>query len=128
MTIELKDWLNSINFNKNKLTDDDPEVIKSYPPYIINKCLSGHIDAIMFANEMNQYHFLDKQMQYDFYINILRKKKRFAPWLKKESIDNLNIVKEYYGYNTEKAQQALKILTREQIEFIKNRLDKGGKK
>ena len=77
---------------------------------------------------MNQYHFLDKQMQYDFYINILRKKKRFAPWLKKESIDNLNIVKEYYGYNTEKAQQALKILTREQIEFIKNRLDKGGKK
>ena len=110
------------------MTEDDPEVIKTYPPYIVNKCLSGHIDAIMFANEMNQYHFLDKQLQYDFYINILRKKKRFAPWLKKESIDNLSIIKEYYGYNTEKAQQALKILTKEQIDFIKNRLEKGGKK
>ena len=126
--MELKDWLNSINFTKKDLTEDDPEVIKTYPPYIVNKCLSGHIDAIMFANEMNQYHFLDKQLQYDFYINILRKKKRFAPWLKKESIDNLSIIKEYYGYNTEKAQQALKILTKEQIDFIKNRLEKGGKK
>lgn len=126
--MELKDWLNSINFTKKNLTEDDPEVIKTYPPYIVNKCLSGHIDSIMFANEMNQYHFLDKQLQYDFYINILRKKKRFAPWLKKESIDNLNIIKEYYGYNTEKAQQALKILTKDQIDFIKNRLEKGGKK
>lgn len=128
MKMELKDWLNSINFTKHKLTDDDPDVIRDYAPYIINKCLSGHVDAIMFANEMNRYHFLDKQLQYDFYINILRKKKRFAPWLKKESIDNLNIVKQYYGYNTEKAQQALKILTKEQIDFIKNRLEKGGKK
>lgn len=126
--MELKDWLNSINFTKKNLTEDDPEIIKTYPPYIVNKCLSGHIDSIMFANEMNQYHFLDKQLQYDFYINILRKKKRFAPWLKKESIDNLNIIKEYYGYNTEKAQQALKILTKDQIDFIKNRLEKGGKK
>lgn len=128
MNLELKDWLNSINFTKEDLTNNDPTLIKSYPPYIINKCLSGHIDSIMFANEMNKFHFLDKKLQYDFYINILRKKKRFAPWLKKESIDNLNIVKEYYGYNTEKAQQALKILTKEQIDFIKNRLDKGGKK
>ena len=122
--MELKDWLNSINFTKEDLSED----IKSYPPYIINRCLSGHIDCVMYANEMNMHHQLDKDMQYSFYLNSLRKKKRFSPWLRKDKVTDLECVKSYYGYSNEKASQALKILTKEQLTFIKKRLDIGGKK
>jgi hypothetical protein len=85
--MELKDWLNSINHTKDNLVSDDPTLIKSYPPYIINRCLSSHIDAIFFANEMNKSHFLDKELQYSFYLNSLRKKKRFSPWLRKDKVN-----------------------------------------
>ena len=125
---ELKDWLNSINFSKNNLMDEDPSIKKEYPPYIINRCLSGHLDCVMFANEMNKYHHLDKDMQYSFYLNSLRKKKRFSPWIRKDKVTDLECVKKYYGYSNEKASQALKILTKEQINFIKQRLDTGGAK
>ena len=126
--MELKDWLNSINFNKNNLIEEDPETISSYPPYIINRCLSGHLDTVLFANEMNRYNFLDKDMQYSFYLNSLRKRKRFSPWLRKDKVTDLECIKKYYGYSNEKASQALKILTKEQINFIKQRLDIGGRK
>jgi len=122
--LELKDWLNSINFNKEDLSDD----IREYAPYIINRCLSGYLDCIMFANEMNKYHFLDKDMQYTFYLNTIRKKKRFSPWIRKDKVTDLEYVKRYYGYNNENAAQAMKILSNEQIEFIKQKLDIGGKK
>jgi len=122
--MELKDWLNSINFTKEDLTEN----IKEYSPYIINRCLSGHIDCIMYANEMNMHHQLDKDMQYSFYLNTLRKRKRFSPWLRKDKVTDLECVKQYYGYSNEKALQALKILTKEQLTFIKQRLDIGGKK
>ena len=125
---ELKDWLNSINFNKKNLIEEDPSTIKDYAPYIINRCLSGNIDSILFANEMNKYSFLDKDMQYSFYLNTLRKKKRFSPWLRKDKVTDLEIIKQYYGYSNEKASNALKILTPEQIKFIKQRLDTGGLK
>ena len=125
---ELKDWLNSINFNKNNLIEEDPSTIKDYAPYIINRCLSGNIDYILFANEMNKYSFLDKDMQYSFYLNTVRKKKRFSPWLRKDKVTDLEIIKQYYGYSNEKASNALKILTPEQIKFIKQRLDTGGLK
>jgi len=125
---ELKDWLNSINFNKQNLIEEDPSTIKDYPPYIINRCLSGHLDCVMFANEMNKYSFLDKDMQYSFYLNTLRKKKRFSPWLRKDKVTDLQCVKEYYGYSNEKASQALKILSNQQLDFIKQRLDIGGSK
>jgi len=125
---ELKDWLNSINFTKEDITQDDPSVIKDYAPYIINRCLSGNLDCIMFTNEMNKYSFLDKDMQYSFYLNTLRKKRRFSPWLRKDKDTDLEIVKQYYGYSNEKASNALKILTPEQIRFIKQRLDTGGMK
>ena len=124
---ELKDWLNSINFNKNNLIEEDPSAIKDYPPYIINRCLSGHLDCIMFANEMNKYPNLDKDMQCNFYLNTLRKKKRFSPWLRKEKVTDLQCVKQYYGYSNEKASQALKILSKQQLEFIKQRLETGGR-
>ena len=121
MKTELKDWLNSINLTKEDLSED----IKTYPPYIVNRCLSGHIDCILFANEMNMNHHLDKDMQYQFFINSLRKRKRFSPWIKKDKVQNLEYVKRYYGYSNEKALQALKILSKEQITFIKNKLDVG---
>ena len=122
--MELKDWLNSINFTKEDLSYD----IKTYPPYVINRCLSGFIDTIMFSNEMNRYHNLDKDMQYSFYLNSVRKRKRFSPWLRKDKIKDLDYVKRYYGYSNEKAQHALKILTTEQLNFIKSKFDTGGTK
>ena len=97
--MELKDWLNSINQTKKNWLEEDPLLAKEYPPYIINRCLSGHLDCIMFANEMNKYSFLDKDMQYLFYLNSLRKKKRFSPWLRQDKIQDLDYVKRYYGYS-----------------------------
>ena len=126
--MELKDWLNSINFNKDNLIKEDPSIAKKYPPFIVNKCLSGHLDSVLFANEMNKNHFLDKDMQYDFLLNSLRKKRRFSPWLKKEKISDLDAVKKYYRYSDEKAQQTLRILTKDQIAYIKKKMDTGGMK
>ena len=125
---ELKDWLNSINQNKKNLIDEDPSLEKDYSPYIINRIYSGHLDSIMFANEMNMNHSLPKKMQYDFFINILRVKKRFSPWLRKDEIKDLDYVKRYYGYSNEKAKQALKILTNEQLNFIRSKFETGGRR
>jgi hypothetical protein len=125
--MELKDWLNSINTNKKNLIDEDPDSAKEYAPYIINKCMSGHLDTVLLANEMNINSQLDKKMQYDFFINIVRPRKRFSPWLKKEKIESLQVVKQYYGYSEEKAKSALKILTQDQIDFIKQKMNRGGK-
>ena len=126
--MELKDWLNSINQTKKNLIDEDSSIEKDYPPYIINRCYSGHLDAVMFANEMNKYNFLPKKMQYDFFINTLRVKKRFSPWLRKDEIKDLDYVKRYYGYSNEKAKQILKILSKEQLNFIKSKFETGGSK
>jgi hypothetical protein len=127
MSIELKDWLNSINFSKENLIEDSNS-IKDYSPYVINRCLSGEIDCVLFANEMNLNHHLDKDMQYSFFLNTIRKRKRYSPWLRKDKIKDLECVKRYYGYSNEKASQALKILSKEQINFIKQRLEIGGTK
>lgn len=126
--MELKDWLNSINFNKNNLIEEDPEAISSYPPYIVNRCLSGHLDTVLFANEMNLYNSLDKDMQYTFFLYTLRKRKRFSPWLKKEQVDDLDLVKKHYGYSNEKAKVAVSLLTKTQIENIRDKHDMGGKR
>jgi len=125
----LKDYLNTINqTKKNLMEDDDPAWEKNYPSYIINKCMSQHMDTIMIANEMNQYQHLDKKLQYDFFINIVRPRKRFSPWGKKQKVDDLELVKQYYGYSNEKAKQALRILTPTQLDVIRTKLNKGGKK
>ena len=128
MTVDLKDWLNSINYSKKNLIDEDPDVEKKYPAYIINRCMSGHLDAIMYANEMNLYHNLNSKLQYDFLLNILRSKKRFSPWVKKEELKNLDYVKHYYGYSNEKAKQVLPLLSKEQLTFIQEKLERGGLK
>jgi len=127
---ELKDYLNAINFTKKNLLDtDDTEWVKKYPSFIINKCLSMHWDCIAQANEMNGYHFLDKEVQFSFYINSIRKGKRYGgKWLSQKKLKDLDYVKEYYGYSNEKAREALTILTKEQIETIKLALDKGGRR
>jgi len=128
MKYELKDYLNSINQSKKNILDDDNQAVKEYPPFIINKCLSGFIDSVLFANEMNKNSHLSKKMQYDFFINSLKPRKRFTPWVKKQSLENLELVKQYYGYNHNKAIAALRILTNTQLEEIKKLLDKGGKR
>ena len=125
----LSSYLNAITFTKEKLLDtDDLTWEKKYPPLIINKCLSMHYDCIASANEMNGYHFLDKKIQFHFLINSIRKKKRFGgKWLSQTKLKNLEYVKEYYGYSNEKARQALNILTEQQIDVIKETLNKGGR-
>ena len=123
--MELKYWLNSINLTKENILDEDPS--EKYPAFVVNKCMAGSIDSIMFANEMNKSHFLDPKLQYDFLLNSLRKRKRFAPWLKKGKVEDIDAVKKYYGYSNEKAQQAMRILTKEQISYIKKKLDTGGR-
>ena len=123
----LKDYLNSINFSKDYLMDEDPGWEKNYPAYVINKCLSHHMDTIMFANEMNIHSHIDKRLQYDFLINIVRPRKRFSPWGKKQKVKDLDLVKKYYGYSSDKATQALEILTPTQLNYIKDKLNKGGK-
>lgn len=124
--MELKDWLGSINQSKVNIIDEMPDAESKYPPYIINRCLSGHLDAVMFANEMNINPHLDNKLQYDFLLNTLRSKKRFSPWMKKEEMENLELVKKYYGYSTEKAKQAVSILSDEQLKSIRKKLDTGG--
>ena len=125
----LKDYLNSINYSKKSVMEsDDPAWEKNYPPYIVNKCMSHHMDTVMYANEMNMHSHLDKKLQYDFFINTVRSRKRFSPWDKKQKMNDLEVVKQYYGYSNEKARQALNILTPDQLNFIKNKLNKGGKK
>ena len=128
MGYELKDWLNSINFTKENLIADDPSAISSYPPYIVNRCLSGNVDSILFANEMNLNAHVDKDMQYAFLLYTLRKRKRFSPWLKKEQVEDLDLVKKHYGYSNEKAKVALNLLTKTQLEYIRNKHDMGGKR
>ena len=126
MKYELNDWLKSINQSKVNIMDDDSSSKKDYAPYIINRCLSGTIDTLMYSNEMNKNHSLDKKLQYDFFINTVRTRKRYSPWIKQEKIKDLDAVKSYYGYSNEKAKQALRILSKEQINFIKTKIETGG--
>jgi hypothetical protein len=126
MKPELKDYLYSINQSKKNILLDDVEAEKAYPPFIVNKCLSSFIDSILYANEMNKSHYLDKRLQYDFYINSLKPRKRFTPWLKKQTLEELELIKQYYGYSHNKALEAIKILTKDQINYIKQALNKGG--
>ena len=124
---ELKDYLNAINFSKkNVMASEDTMWVKKYPAFIVNKVLSGFSDTIMLVNEMNRNHFLDKDMQFQFLLNSIRSKKRYSPFLRASKIKDIECVKEYYGYNNEKAKTALDLLTKEQLKLIKEKLYKGG--
>ena len=127
MSYELKEYLNAINYSKEKLMDGEDEMWeKKYPACIVNKCVAPFQDTIFLVNEINMNHHMDKKPQFDFLINSLRKRKRYTPWLKAKKIKNLEYVKEYYGYSNEKAKSALNILNDEQIKTIKDSLSKGG--
>ena len=128
MTYELKDYLNAINHEKKNLMDTDDEMWeRKYPAFIVNKCIAPFPDTIHLVSEMNLHNHLDKKLQFDFLLNSIRTRKRFTPWMKASKQKNLEYVKEYYGYNNEKARSALKILSDEQIKAIKDSLDKGGR-
>ena len=124
---QLKDYLYSINQSKKNILDEDPDAVKKYPSYIVNRCLSSFTDTVLYANEMNKNSHLPSKMQYDFFLNSVKPRKRFSPWTRKDSIDYLDVVKEYYGYNDDKALQALRILTKNQLDKITYLLRKGGK-
>ena len=123
---QLKDYLYSINQSKKNILDDDPDAVRKYPAYVVNRCLSSFTDTVLYANEMNKNSHLPPKMQYDFFINSVKPRKRFSPWARKDSIDYLDVVKEYYGYNDDKALQALRILTKDQLDKITYLLRKGG--
>ena len=120
------DYVNSINYQKTNLIVDD-ESKKGYNPFLTNHQLSYFPDTVQVANAMNRYYDLDKKLQYDFLLNIVRKRKRFSKWGKPEDIENLEVVKEYYGYSNEKAKSILPLLSQEQVEIIKSRMYKGGR-
>lgn len=128
MDLELSDWLNSVYYNKKDLIKDNPTGAKSYPSFIINRFLAGNLDTILYANELNERYTMDKEMQYKFLLYALPKKKRYSSYIKKSKLDYLDSVKQYYGYNTEKSLEAINLLSKEQLEFIKKSLDTGGYK
>jgi len=121
------EYVNAINLTKKDIMVDDIAE-KAYTPFLINRSLSYFNDTILFANEMNRYHHIDHRLQFDFFINIIRKKKRFSKWIKPQEIENLELIKEYYGYSNEKAKSVLSLLNNEQIEELKHRIYKGGKR
>lgn len=119
------DFVNSVNYTKVDIMNDDVE--KSYLPFIINRQLSYFPDTVAVANEMNRYHQLDNKLQFHFLLNIIRKRKRFSKWAKPIEENDLEVVKEYYGYNNEKAHSVLSLLTPDQIATIKKKVYKGGR-
>jgi len=121
-------YINSINFtNKNHMKgpENDELADKGYEPYITNKTLSYFTDTLLYANEMNRYHFLDNRLQYEFYLNSIRKKKRFAKWAKADDNDDLTMISEFYQISLSKAKEAIKILSPEQIKTIKDKMEQG---
>ena len=121
------DYLNSINATKKDIMEDDLAE-KAYNSFMVNRGLSYFNDTVLIANEMNLNSHLDKKLQYHFLINIVRKRKRFSKWAKPETESDIEAVKEYYGYNNEKARQALTLLSPENINIIKQKVNKGGRR
>lgn len=119
------EYCNAINYTKKDIMVDDISE-KKYSAYMVNRQLSYFPDTILAANEMNKNHHIDNRLQFDFFINTIRKKKRFSKWMKAKEEDNIKVVKEYYGYSNEKARQALTILNDDNIEQLKAKVYKGG--
>jgi hypothetical protein len=121
------EYLNDITYAKKGIMVDDIAE-KEYNAFIINRGLSMYSDTILYANEMNINHSIDHRLQYDFFINIIRKRKRWSKWIKPQEITNLELIKEYYGYSNEKAKSVLSLFSTEQIADLKQRIYKGGKR
>ena len=108
------------------MNTEDDQVEKKYAPFVINRCLSYFIDTILHVNQINEFPNIDKKMQFDYLQNALRKRKRFSKWQKKEIIENLEIVKDYYGYSNQKATEIIDLLNDENIEEMRKYLSGGG--
>ena len=121
------DYVNSINITKKDIMHDDISE-KAYPAFMVNRALSYFNDTVLYANEMNVHHTIDSKLQYCFLINIIKKKKRFSKWAKAYNIEDLELIKEYYGYSNEKAKSVLSLLNDAQINELKLRIYKGGKR
>ena len=121
------EYVNSINYTKKDIMIDDIAE-KAYNPFMINRSLSYFNDTVAMANEMNIHHSIDNRLQFDFLINIVRKRKRFSKWNKPEVATDLDVIKEYYGYSNEKARMVHNLLTDNQITELRRKVFKGGRK
>ena len=120
------DYVNAILQNKKQLIVDEITE-KEYTSFLVNRSLSYHKDCIMYANEMNRRHFLDKKMQSDFLLNTIRSQKRpFAKWAKAEKSDDLECIKQIFNFSDSKAREARRLLTQDQIQELKEKTDIGG--
>lgn len=120
------DFVNSVSFTKVDLLKDEPEAVKNYVPFIVNKALSYFPDSVLHANEMNKSAHLRPEMQYSFLLNTLRKARRFSKWVKPEANENFRVVQLFYGYNPEKTRRALALLTAEQVQHIRTKVAASG--
>jgi hypothetical protein len=123
------DYVTSITYNKNDMmkdTENDQLAESGYNPYLTNKSLSYFPDTLLHANEMNMLNHVDSKLQYSYLLNSIRPKKRFSKWVKKQEDIDIEAIKEYYKYSTAKAEAALSLLSPQQINEIKKRLNKGG--
>ena len=121
------EYCNAINYTKKNIMIDDVAE-KAYSSYMVNRQLSYFPDTVLAANEMNRNHHIDNRLQFDFFINIIRKRKRFSKWYKPETVSDLEAVKKYYGYSNEKARQVLTLLNTDQINELKRKVTTGGRK
>lgn len=121
------DFVDSVSYSKKDLVEDTPSLIKEYTPYIVNKALSYHLDSLQYANDMNRFSHLEPLLQYYFYLNTLKSRKRFAKWVKKTDNDDLVTIREYYKCNPREAEEIMRILSPEDIQKIKTKISKGGK-
>ena len=119
------EFIKAINETKEDVMVDDVSE-KKYSPFIVNRGLSFFMDTIFQVNELNRNHHLDSRLQFDYLLNSVRKKKRYSKWLKPEKLSDMDIVKEYYGFGNQKAKDTLSILTKEQLDYIKDKLNQGG--
>lgn len=120
------DFVNSINQSKKDLMSGSEVSETDYVPYVVNRTLSYFPETVLYANEINKYQFLDNKLQYHYLLNTIRPGKRFAKWVKRENVEDIDAVKQYYSYSTEKAYQALSVLTVDDLHYIKQKLQRGG--
>ena len=123
------DYVSAINFTKQDLmtgTENDELAEAGYVPFLTNRSLSNFADTILYANEMNKNPHIDNKLAFHYYINSIRPKKRFSKWAKRQDSEDFEAVKQYFKYNNTKTEQALQLLSPDQIKTIKKKLNTGG--
>lgn len=123
-----KDLLEDVTAHTEEAVSlESPE--KAYVPFMVNRSLSFFNDTVLFANEMNRYASLPTKMQYDFYRNAIRPRRRFSKWFKAlPDTKDIEVIKEHYGYSSEKAREVLPLFTASALSELHKLRDKGGHK